>query len=93
LLQHQVFAYVIFSVIFLTGNLAGYYAPILGFTFSTGVIYGISLAFTAREKLWLKAAGIFISIINLILVSIMLRTLFFPNIQVNEILEKINQWT
>jgi len=83
----------IFSCMLLTGKSVGFYTPTYTFTLLAGAVYGISLLIsTAGKRSWLKAAGMFILIISLILISISLSNIFFPNVQRNSTLEKISQW-
>ena len=85
--------FIVFSYTILTGKLLGLYAQTYIFIFLAGAVYGISLLFTnAGKRFWLKAAGLFMLITCLILISIFLKVTFFPNIQQVGKLEKIGQW-
>ncbi|CAN5283023.1 hypothetical protein BH09BAC6_BH09BAC6_06600 [soil metagenome] len=83
----------IFFFILLTGKLAAYYTPALCVVLGADSLYGISLIFsTAREKPWLKAAGICILTISVSLMSVWLLSMIYPGFQKNGAFVKITRW-
>ncbi|WP_259070328.1 hypothetical protein HDF24_14710 [Mucilaginibacter sp. X4EP1] len=88
-------SYVVVTYILLkSGQLRSYYIPTLYLHFGIDTIYALSLIFSnAREKLWLKLAGIYTLIICAILLTILTWGIWTKDFHTLTILSKISQWT
>ena len=74
-------------------QLAGYYTPIFLLSLGTGAVYAISLIFSkAGKRTWLKTAGVFTFVINLILMSVVIWHTNSQDVELKDTLEKMSQW-
>ncbi|HEY4064312.1 MAG TPA: alpha/beta hydrolase-fold protein [Puia sp.] len=84
---------IVFYTILNFHKLAGYNVPLLFLSFVTGIIYGISLiSLRAKNKRWLRAAGLLQLIIGLILLSSFIWGIASPSPANGNTIERISQW-
>jgi len=87
------YAVVIFAII-VSRQLETFRIPVILFVIGAGIIFGVSLIFsTTGKRPWLKAAGILILTIGLVLGATVIWSLSSPVFQINSTLEKVSQWT
>ncbi|HKZ36739.1 MAG TPA: hypothetical protein VJ184_03745 [Chryseolinea sp.] len=80
-------------VIIVARELQNFYIPIAFLVLAAGIAYAISLIFSdAGKRPWLKAAGIFILIISLVLVSAGITSMVSQDISTKLTMQKILQW-
>ena len=74
-------------------QLEEYYMPVLLLSLGTGAVYAISLIFSkAGKRTWLKTAGCFMFVINLILISVLIWHINSQDVGLKDALEKMSQW-
>ena len=84
---------IIIYVILVAGAWQSYNIPTLILFLVAGIVYAISLIFSrAGKRPWLKAAGVFMLIIDVVLLSALIWGMNSPEVQTNGTLEKIIQW-
>lgn len=87
-------SFIILNTITSSVQLMTYYLPAITITAGFGLIYGISLIFSvARQRPWLRLAGIVIAIIYAILLMVFISWMISPEIQKIQWLDQIVQWT
>nr|WP_068891136.1 dienelactone hydrolase family protein [Pedobacter panaciterrae] len=70
-----------------------YYLPTLIFSLIAGSLYGISLVFSiAGERLWLKLAGIYLFILNLLVGISVIWAVSSPSLETYTVIEKLGPW-
>ena len=86
--------FLLFYSLLITKELPEYYFHSIYLYFGTGLIYGLSLIFSRTgERSWLKGAGVFLSMLSLVLISTFYLSLNFQEIQTSGTSEEIQKWT
>ena len=87
------FIIVYLRLILVDRELDSYSLIILIISLIAGIVFALSLIFSRTEKKpWLKIAGVFTAITNLALVSAIIWSLLFRDIQMHATFEKVSQW-
>jgi hypothetical protein len=86
-------AAVVFFIMLISRASSSYYIPVVLVFLCIGIIYALALVFSGTgKKIWLRISGVYILIINLVLVLAIAWPLLYKDVQFNSVSGKIVQW-